>query len=226
MLVTPPIVSTGPCRRTPLVDVASGRAHAVEVQPGWGMYGVLPCIEQAAGALPAWRAQLGRPGLAMVVDLALAELAGLGSDDVCDVLARHDLAPDALILRVPSFAAGDPTAELDRLADMGVSIAVASLDLRGAGAGLLGGAPVDLIELPPAAVALLDLDGDALHEIELTAELAHRHDWLTYARDVARPEQLAALRRFGCDLVAGPAVTLTWPAIAQALERVPAPLAS
>ncbi|MBE7453070.1 MAG: hypothetical protein HS111_30620 [Kofleriaceae bacterium] len=41
------------------------------------------------------------------------------------------------------------------------------------------------------------------------------------------PEQLAALRRFGCDLgSAGPAVTLTWPAIAAALERVPAPLAS
>ncbi len=226
MLVTAPIVSTGPCRRSPIVEVSSGRVYAVDVAPGWGVHGVVACLESAAHALPSWRTQLGRPGLAVVVDLALAELVGLSTDQICDVLARHGLAPDALVVRVPRFAAGDPTAELDRLAERGVTIAVASVDLRGAGAGLLVGAPIDLLELPPRAVHAVDVDGEAAAELELAIEVAHRHDWLTVARDVGRSEQLAALRRLGCDLAAGPAVTQFWPTIDDALARLAAPLAS
>jgi EAL domain-containing protein (putative c-di-GMP-specific phosphodiesterase class I) len=220
------MVSTGPCRRSPLVEVGTGRVYAVEVAPGWGIHGVVACLESTARALPAWRAQLGRPSISLVVDLALAELIGLDGQDLCKVLAGCDLGPEALVVRVPRFAAGDPTAELDRLAELGVSIAIAALDLRGAGAGLLAGAPIDLIELAPGAVGAVDANGEAAAALELAIDVAHRHDWLTVARDVARPEQLAALRRLGCDLASGPAVTQNWPAIDAALARLPAPLAS
>jgi EAL domain-containing protein (putative c-di-GMP-specific phosphodiesterase class I) len=221
------MVSTGPCRRSPLVELTSGRVFAIDVSPSWGVHGVAACIDGAAHALPGWRAQLRRPALSMVVDLALTELVGLSNDDVCGLLARHGLAPDALVVRVPRFAAGDPTAELDRLAELGVTIAVAEIDLRGAGAGLLTGAPIDLIELPPRAVSAIDIAGiAAADEIDLAIEVAHRHDWLTVARDVNRPTQLTALRRLGCDLGAGPAVTQLWPAIDDALALLPASLAS
>jgi EAL domain-containing protein (putative c-di-GMP-specific phosphodiesterase class I) len=187
---------------------------------------VVACLESTARALPAWRTQLGRPGISLVVDLALAELVGLDGDALCGVLERCDLGPDALVVRVPRFAAGDPTEALDHLAELGVSISIAALDLRGAGAGLLAGAPIDLIELAPGALGAVDASGEAAAELEIAIDVAHRHDWLTVARDVARPEQLAALRRLGCDLASGPAVTQIWPAIDAALARLPAPLAS
>jgi EAL domain-containing protein (putative c-di-GMP-specific phosphodiesterase class I) len=208
------------------VEVSTGLVHAVDVRPGLGMYGVRACLDRAAAALPAWRQQLARPSMTIVVDLALAELVGLDTDEVCAVLAQHGLGPDALVVRVPRYAAGDPTEELDRLAEKGITIAVASLDLRGAGAGLLVGAPIDLVDLPPGAVSVVDLDGEAAHELEVAIEVAHRHDWITVARDVARPEQLAALRRLDCDLASGPAVKLIWPSIDDAFERLPAALAS
>lgn len=229
MLVSPPIVTTGPCRRSPLVEVASGLVYAIDVAPGWGVHGVAACIDSAAQALPAWRAQLARPSLAVVIELALAELVGLSTDDVCAVLARRGLGPDALVVRVPRFAAGDPTDELDRLADLGITIAVTELDLRGADAGLLAGAPIDLVELPPRAVGKADVAGGvgaSVAQLELAIGVAHRHDWLTVARDVTRPSQVAALRRLGCDLAAGPAVAQVWPAIDDALARLPASLAS
>jgi len=226
VLVAPPIVSTGPCRRSPLVEVGTGRVYAVEVGPGWGIHGVVACLESTARALPVWRSQLGRPNISLVVDLALAELVGLDGHDLCDVLARCDLGPEALVVRVPRFAAGDSTEELDRLAERGVSVTVAAIDLRGAGAGLLAGAPIDMIELSPHAVGAVDAVGEAAAELDVAIEVAHRHDWLTVAREVSRPEQLAALRRLGCDLASGPAVTQIWPAIDATLARLAAPLAS
>lgn len=226
MLVTPPIVSTGPCRRSPLVELATGKVFAVDVAPGWGVHGVTSCIDGAAYALAGWRTQLRRPSLSMIVDLGLTELVGLEAKDVVGLLEYHELSPDALIVRVPRFRAGDPTAELDRLAELGVGILVAELDLRGASAGLLAGAPIDMIELAPRAVVAVDAITEAADQIDVAVELAHRHDWLTIARDVARPAQLSALRRLGCDLATGPAVTQVWPAIDDALALLPASLAS
>lgn len=226
MLVTPPLVTTGPCRRLPLVELSSGAAFAIDVAPSWGVHGVAACIEGAAQALPAWRAQLRRPSLSVVVDLGLCELVGLGTEDVCGLLARHGVGPDGLVLRVPHFAAGDPTDELDALAERGITIAITKLDLRGAGAGLLAGAPIDLIELPAYAVAAVDSIDEAAEQIATAIEVAHRHDWLTVARDVIRPSQLAVLRGLGCDLVAGAATAQVWPAIEDALAMLPASLAS
>jgi EAL domain-containing protein (putative c-di-GMP-specific phosphodiesterase class I) len=200
--------------------------YAIDVAPGWGVHGLVPCLESTARALPAWRAQLGRTNVQLVVDLSLAELVGLDGHDLCDVLARCDLPPEALVVRVPRFAAGDRTDELDLLAERGVSIDIASIDLRGVGAGLFAGAPIDLIELPARAVSRIDAHGEDAADIDAMIDVAHRHDWITIARDVRRPEQLAALRRLGCDLALGPAVTQIWPAIDAALARVPAPLAS
>jgi len=226
VLVTPPIVTTGPCRRAPYVELHNGRVFAIDVAPGWGVHGVASCLEGAAEALSGWRVQLARPSLSVVVDLALAELVGLSTDDIVDVLARHGLTPETLVVRVPSYAAGDPTDELDRLVGLGMTIAVARLDLRGADAGLLAGAPIDLIDLSPNAVFACDEVEEAARELELAIDVAHRHDWPTVARDVSRPTQLAALRRLGCDLVAGPAVGEVWPAIDDALARLPESLAS
>lgn len=225
MLVTPPVVTTGPWRRSPVVELVSGRAFAIDVAPSWGVHGAVSCIEGAARKLADWRRHLDRPGLAVVVDLAITELVGLSSDDVCAVLARNGLSPDALVVRVPHFAAGDPTAELDRLVELGVTIAVGHLDLRGADAGLLAGAPIDLIDLPPHAVEAVDEVPEAFAELAAIIASAHRHDWLTVARDVERPAQLAALRRLGCDLASGVAVAETWPAIDDALARAPLRLA-
>ena len=200
--------------------------YAVEVAPGWGVHGVVSCLEAAARALPAWRVQLGRPGISLVADLALAELVGLDGEDLCEVLARNGLGPDALVVRVPTFAVGQPTAALDHLAELGVSVSIVALDLRGAGAGLLAGAPIDLIELAPGALGAVDTNGEAAAALEAAIEGAQRHAGLPGARAGARPEQLAALRRLGCDLASGPAVTQIWPAIDATLARLPAPLAS
>src|SRR5204862_1289834 len=105
-----------------------------------------------------------------------AELVGLDGHDLCDVLARCDLPPEALVVRVPRFAAGDRTDELDMLAERGVSIDVAAIDLRGAGAGLFAGAPIDLIELSPRAVSRVDAQGADAAELDAIIDVAHRHD--------------------------------------------------
>lgn len=209
-----------------MVELSTGKVFAVDVAPGWGVHGVAACIDGAAFALGGWRKQLRRPSLSMIVDLALTELVGLEAKDIVGLLEHHELAADSLIVRVARFRAGDPTAELDRLAELGVGIAIADLDLRGVNAGLLAGAPIDMIELSPRAVVAIDAVTEAADQVDVAVELAHRHDWLTIARDVARPAQLSALRRLGCDLATGPAVTQVWPAIDDALALLPASLAS
>ena len=126
MLVTPPIVSTGPCRRSPLVELATGKVFAVDVAPGWGVHGVASCIDGAAHALAGWRAQLRRPSLAMIVDLALTELwsereVGLlfqsGVPVQNHVLAFNDAKRGVNDLRLIDLATGLSrweTAEIDK----------------------------------------------------------------------------------------------------------------
>lgn len=161
----------------------------------------IACLTAALQCAASWG---GRDQPVVLLD---ADLDPDGA--ICARLADGLLAaphPEAVVVRVPRFQRVDPASILERLVDRGVTVAVREVDLGAAELGLLAGAPIDLLELPAAAVAALDRDRTAALVVERRIALAHHHDWLTLATDVHRAEQLALLERLGCDLVCGPAI--------------------
>ncbi len=189
-------------RFRPIVELRSGRVHSIVVEPR-AAGGPLAALETLAGWRRAWPVTRDA---AIAIDVEAHELSRLSASDLADALARYGLAPESLVLRIGRFGAGHESSLLDAIAELGVAIAIAELDLRGADSGLLAGAPIDVVELPAAAVATVDRGPPAVVLRQLLA-LAHRHDWLTVARGVTREGQVAALDRLGCDLHAGPLVS-------------------
>lgn len=191
-------------RFRPIVELRSGRVHAIAVIADATGPDDRRRSTDALATLAGWR--LSRPAArdaAIAIDLAASDLARLTRRDLAGALAHHGLGPEALIVRVERFGLGDPTAGLDALVDAGITIAIGDLDLRGADAGLLAGAPIDVVELPAGAIARVDA-GPPPAELRQLLALAHRHDWLTLATGVTRDAQVVALDRLGCDLQAGP----------------------
>lgn len=152
----------------------------------------------------ARRSRPDRQPIAIMVPLTLAELERVDVDALTAALIPVAVAPDLLMIRVPHYAAGAPAPMLERLAATGLTIVVANLVVRSGELGLLAGAPVDMIELPPALVDDVDRSLEGADRVQALMAVAHQVDWLVLARNVRRPSQARALQRLGCDLAAGP----------------------
>lgn len=182
---------------SPVIELPGRRLHGFAVARTADGVGCLPA------ALACARAWADDDGPTLLLDACPAD------DAECARLAEALLAaphPELLVVRVARYDRADPHALLERLVDHGVTVSLRELDIGAAELGLLAGAPIDMIELPAAAVAAVEHDRSAARVIEHRAQLAHHHDWLVIASDVQRPGQLAALERLGVDLVAGPAI--------------------
>ena len=148
----------------------------------------------------------GQRPLAVMVSMSLEELAGRELEAATAALARAGIPSDLLMLRVPQYASGAQAALLERVAATGVTVVVSSLVVRDGEFAGLAGAPVDMIELPPALVDDIDRSRDSAAHVEEWLQFAHNIDWLVLARNVSRPSQAQILRRLGCDLAAGPLI--------------------
>lgn len=162
-------------------------------------------IAAAVGALlGAHQGQPDRRPVAVMVSLSLQELERLDIDSLVGALKVARVPPDLLMIRVPQYSTGTHTPALERIAATGVTVVVANLLVRSGEVGLLAGAPVDMVELPPALVDDVDRSPATAQLVTEWMSVAHRIDWLVLARNVRRRTQADTLRRLGCDLAAGP----------------------
>lgn len=194
-----------PCRYTPIValdQAGRGGPFAVEVMTRSEAHVRLAC---AVGALlAAHQASPDQRPPAVMVSLDHDEVDRLDLASLTSSLVAAGIPADLLMIRVPHYAAGSRNPVLDQLVATGVTVVVANLTVSHGELARLAGAPVDVVELPPALVDEVDRSPEGREGVEAWMQLAHRVDWLVLARNVRRPSQAAALERLGCDLAAGP----------------------
>lgn len=147
-----------------------------------------------------------RRPVAVMVSLSFAELERVDLESLVRALVGAGVPPDQLMIRVPQYSTGAHTPTLDRVAATGVTIVVGNLLVGPGEVGRLAGAPVDMIELPPALVEDVDRSPESAQLVTEWMSIAHRIDWLVLARNVRRPTQARTLQRLGCDLAAGPLI--------------------
>jgi EAL domain len=163
-------------------------------------------IASAHATAAGWSRGPDRRAPIVLIDLELDEIEQPATEVAMAALIDGLGGSDGIVVRIPYFGAGTQAPAVERLVERGVAIAVAALDLRGVEFGLLAGAPIDMIQLPPAAISEIDRSREAVDHLRGVISIAHRHDWMTLASQINRASQLDALEHLGCDLVIGPVV--------------------
>jgi diguanylate cyclase (GGDEF)-like protein len=128
-------------------------------------------------------------------------------DRVDELLARHALPPGLLIFEVTErvFVAEDPApvAVLEGLHDRGMRVAVDDFGTGYSSLAYLSRLPVDTMKIPKQFID--DVTGAREHHALARAviELGSALDLTVIAEGIEHPEQIAALRAFGCDFGQG-----------------------
>jgi EAL domain-containing protein (putative c-di-GMP-specific phosphodiesterase class I) len=155
---------------------------------------VLDRVAQQAAAL----------GVPIHVNVCAPELTDPGFlHRVDDLVARHGLSPDLLIFEVTErvFVAEDPApvAVLQGLSDRGMRVAVDDFGTGYSSLAYLSRLPVDTMKIPKQFID--DVTGAREHHALARAviELGSALDLTVVAEGIEHPEQIAALRAFGCD---------------------------
>jgi diguanylate cyclase (GGDEF)-like protein/PAS domain S-box-containing protein len=218
----------------PLADLASSRVIGAEALPRWrGDDADMPpqeflaaaetarvtvelgdwmlresCAQAAAWWRDGWEASLWLRCVA-------SQLVGPFADSVLGALAVSGLAPDALILEIPSPVLGEGgdavLRGLGELRDRGVRLAV---DVSTAGYGSLarlGQHPVDLVRIGPDLVAGLGVDTAAEILIKALVRVGKDLGIAVVADGIERAEQRDLLAAMGCTLGLGPFVAAAMP---------------
>jgi diguanylate cyclase (GGDEF)-like protein len=212
----------------PKIELSTGRVVGVEALVRWmhptlGMVmpdDFIPLAEQS-GLMPhltnllldqalAQRAGLdaGAPGLVVAVNISVRDLLDPGfADRVAAALARHRIAPDALMLEITERRL---LADYDRgakvLAELAASGVHISLDDFGTGYSsltLLKRLPVCELKIDQSFVSRIgDSEADATI-VGSIVELAHALNLTVVAEGVETTDVLERLRALGCDQAQG-----------------------
>ena len=218
----------------PIADLASSRVIGAEALPRWrGDEADVPrqeflaaaetarvtvelgdwmlresCAQAAAWWRDGWEASLWLRCVA-------SQLVGPFADSVLGALAVSGLAPDALILEVPSPVLGEGgdaiLRGLGELRERGVRLAV---DVSAAGYGSLarlGQHPVNLVRIGPELVAGLGVDAAAEILIKALVRVGRDLGIAVVADGIERAEQRDLLAAMGCTLGLGPFVAAPVP---------------
>ncbi len=218
----------------PIAELASSRVIGAEALPRWrGDEAAVPrqeflaaadtarvtvelgdwmlresCAQAAAWWRDGWEASLWLPCLS-------SQMVGPFTDSVLGALAGGGLAPDALVLEVPSPVLGEGGEAILRglgeLRERGVRLAV---DVSGAGYGTLARLshhPVDLIRVGPDLVGGLGVDAAAETLIKALVRVGKDLGIPVVADGIERAEQRDLLAAMGCTLGLGPFVAAPVP---------------
>src|ERR671915_418016 len=146
-------------------------------------------------------ADLGIPIHVNVCAPELTDPGFLGRVD--ELVARHDLTPDLLVFEVTErlFVAEDPipVAVLEGLNERGMRVAVDDFGTGYSSLAYLSRLPVDTMKIPKQFIDEL-MGGREHHSLaRAVIELGAALDLTVVAEGIEHPDQIAALRAFGCE---------------------------
>lgn len=152
--------------------------------------------------------QVAELGIPIHANVCAPELIDPGFLDRLDALVeRHQVAPELLIFELTERAfVGDdpvPVAVLEALHDRGMGVAVDDFGTGYSSLAYLSRLPVDMIKIPKPFVD--EVTGSREHHALARAviELGAALDLSVVAEGIETPDQIAALRAFGCELGQG-----------------------
>jgi diguanylate cyclase (GGDEF)-like protein len=165
--------------------------------------------------------------LFVAVNAGMDQLTTPGlADQLARMLERHGLAPAQLVLEVPEnrlYKDPDATAAtLQGLRRLGVRLALDDFGVGYSSLTRLHELPPDIVKIDRSFISPLGRPGSSTDLLAGMIDLAHRTGAMVVAEGVERPEQLAEVRRLGCDAVQGYLLGSPAPAAeAVELSRVP-----
>ncbi|HMC52050.1 MAG TPA: EAL domain-containing protein [Acidimicrobiales bacterium] len=215
----------------PMVNLDSGEVVGVEALVRWAHpeHGVLPAgdfiplAEETGHIVPIghWvleeacrqvaRTQSSRPhapALALSVNLSACQLrhAGLVEETV-DLLDRTGFDPHNLVLEITESVLMEDTEEttavLTALKAVGVRLAIDDFGTGYSSLSYLRWLPVDVLKIAQPFIDALDTDEQPEVFVDAIVHMGHTLNLEVVAEGVETPEQLAVLRRVGCNMGQG-----------------------
>jgi diguanylate cyclase (GGDEF)-like protein len=164
-------------------------------------------LRTACRQAAAWRRQLGR-GLPVSVNIAARQLTRPGlATQVLVALGEAGAEPDDLILEITEHGVLEDFAaafrHLQEVRALGVRVAVDDFGTGWSSLSYLQRLPVDELKIDRSFVATLGVEGPSMAIVGSLVSLAHGLGLTVVAEGVETDEQLAELRRLGCDSVQG-----------------------
>jgi Amt family ammonium transporter len=163
-------------------------------------------LERACAQTVVWRETLGP----LTVNVNLSGRQLLHGDVVLDVagaLERTGLPAEALVLEITESVLTPPGPELlerlHGLKALGVALAVDDFGAGYSSLNYLRTLPVDVLKIDKVFVDGAGADGGGDVLLHAIVDLGHSLGLTVLAEGVERPEQLAAIRRLGCDQAQG-----------------------
>jgi diguanylate cyclase (GGDEF)-like protein len=185
-------------------------AEFIPVAEASGLIGPLTvwALETALADLARWRAQRPDLNLTVSVNVSAVQMTGdLLPAMVADALARHDLPSEALCLEITESAlVADDALSVQFLSDLRAQGVLLSIDDFGTGFSSLAyltKLPVHEVKIDSAFVAGLPAGQADATVVATVVGLAHQLGFRALAEGVETEQQLAAVRRLGCDLAQG-----------------------
>ncbi len=185
-------------------------AEFIPVAEATGLIGPLTdwALDTGLAALARWRA--GHPGLdlTLAVNIApgLVATAGL-RQTIADTLTRHRVPAHALCLEITESAlvVDDAPARhfFTALRDLGVRLSIDDFGTGFSSLAYLTQLPVDELKIDRAFISVLPGRTAEATVVASIVGLAHQLGLQALAEGVETDEQLATVRRLGCDLVQG-----------------------
>jgi diguanylate cyclase (GGDEF)-like protein/PAS domain S-box-containing protein len=215
----------------PIVDLATGKVQGVEALARWlhptrGLImpgGFIPVAEETGMMVPLgvwvlgeacrqskdWRDRFPEAAVSMSVNLSTRQL--LEPDlisRVAQILAESALDPGTLILEITEGSlmqdVGQTAAKLYALKELGIRLALDDFGTGSSSLGYLRQFPIDVLKIDKSFVDGIGEEGsDATALIRAIIQLARTLRLGTVAEGIESSEQLAELRRAGCDFGQG-----------------------
>lgn len=166
-------------------------------------------LRQACHAAAAWaRDARARPPVQVAVNLSERQLLQPGTVAFArEALAVADCPPERLVLEVAEESLlRDPDAAgraLSALKDLGVDLAVDDLGTGSSPLSYLSRFPIDAVKVDRSLIARLGRDSDANAVVASLIAMAQAIGVRCVAEGVETADQLAILRRLGCELGQG-----------------------
>ncbi|HEU5449001.1 MAG TPA: EAL domain-containing protein [Acidimicrobiia bacterium] len=164
-------------------------------------------LRTACRQAAAWRRELGR-GLPVSVNIAARQLTRPGlATQVLVALGEAGANPDDLVLEITEHGVLEDFAaafrHLQEVRALGVRVAVDDFGTGWSSLSYLQRLPVDELKIDRSFVATLGVEGPSMAIVGALVSLAHGLGLTVVAEGVETDEQLAELRRLGCDSVQG-----------------------